>query len=201
MNRTARQLWWHPCQHCRSTGLANLSGGAANYACSNNRAIGTPLAKLMTRSVSIMHRTARSAFSALLLLAVGASACGVHEAEPAFRATVLIDGRGISIPLPPPSLVDEPEQEVEVEGEVVGLQGGGDGLIVRITDETGGADHEVPLADGDPTFRVEGVQLDLTDNCLEVWLEDVDGNQGDRSAYQVVIEPDGESVSVVEGCD
>jgi len=186
--RNDRQVDWH-----RRSSLARKPLN------SNELIFGMLLAKLMTRFD--MPRTVRSAFSALLLLSLGASACVIHEAEPAFRATVLVDHRGISIPLPPPSLVDEPDQEVEVDGEVVGLQDGVTGLVVRITDSVGEADVEIPLADGESTFHAEGVLLDLTDNCLEIWLRDADGREGDSRSYRAVIDPSDDSVSVVEGCD
>ncbi len=159
------------------------------------------LAKLFINSVSVMPTIMRRALCVLSLAALGASACAVHDAEPAFRATVLIDGRGISIPLPPPSLTAEPQQEVELEGEVIGLDEDGDGLVVRVLEDIGGTDKDVPLAADDSTFVVQGVNLDLTDNCLEVWLEGDDGRQGEHRFYQAVIDESDESVSIVEGCE
>ena len=115
---------------------------------------------LETLMRALLHR----AIALGVLLGVGA--CATHEVEPAFRASVLIDDRGISVPLPPPSLVDEPQQDVEVQGEVVGLEGDASGLVVRILDNVSGSELEATL-DADDMFRVEGLGIDLTDNCIE----------------------------------
>ncbi len=151
-----------------------------------------------------MHRSKRHATCALSLL--GALACGLvvgcaqHEAEPAFRASVLIDDRGISIPLPPPSLIDEPKQDVEVEGEVVGLAAP-QGVSVVIIDNAGDAEAEIPLASDDGAFRASGLSIDLTDNCLELWLESADGEQGEHQQYRAVIDASGQGIDVIDGCD
>lgn len=145
-----------------------------------------------------MLRPVRCVFSAFLLATLGA--CAVHDAEPVFRGAVFVGDRGISIPLPPPSLHDAPKQSADVEGEVVGLDGAAKNLIVRIVDEVGGAELEVPLTDVS-TFHGHGLELDLTDNCIELWLEDDEGNQSERQRVHAVIDGAGEMISVVEGCD
>jgi len=150
-------------------------------------------------TVFIMPSTMGRAIAAVLF--IGTAACAVHEAEPAFRASVLIDDRGISIPLPPPSLYDEPEQEVEVEGEIVGLDEAGEALVLRIVDNSGQADLDVPLAAGTTHFFAEGLAIDLTDNCLEAWLEDAAGSEGEHQLFHAAIQNSGEAVVVVEGCD
>ena len=149
-------------------------------------------------TVPTMLRSMQCAFAVLSTL--GLVACVQHDPEPAFRAAVLIDDRGISIPLPPPSLVDEPEQDVDVEGEVIGLAESR-GLVVRIVDHAGGAELDVPLAEGSNAFRGEGLAIDLSDNCLELWLVDGEGREGDRAQYQALIDASGQSIEVVEGCD
>lgn len=147
-----------------------------------------------------MLRSVHRAFTGFVLSSMAVGACVAHDPEPAFRAAVLIDDRGISIPLPPPSLVDEPEQEVDVEGEVINLAAGHDGLIVRIADQTGGAELDVPL-DGSNAFHASGLPIDLSDNCIEVWLVDADGREGDHAQYQALIDASGEAIEVSEGCD
>jgi hypothetical protein len=150
--------------------------------------------------VPTMLRSVHCAFAGFVLSTLGL-ACVAHEPQPAFRASVLIDDRGISIPLPPPSLADEPEQDVDVEGEVIGIAEGTGGLIVRIVDHAGGAELDVPLADGSNAFHGEGLSIDLSDNCLELWLVDADGREGERAQYQALIDASGESIEVVEGCE
>ncbi|MCX4245811.1 hypothetical protein [Paraliomyxa miuraensis] len=140
------------------------------------------------------------AFAGILLAALCLPACATHEVEPAFRASVFIDDRGISIPLPPPSLIDEPQQEVEVQGEVVGLDDEASGLVVHIMDGASGAEIDVPLEDGSTSFLGTGLSIDLTDNCLELWLADDDGREGDHSYYKAVIDESGTMISVIEGC-
>lgn len=149
-----------------------------------------------------MLRPVHRAFAGLVLSTLGLlAACVVHDPAPAFRASVLIDDRGISIPLPPPSLVDEPEQEVDVEGEVIGGAGSLDGFTVRILDQAGGAELEVELTEGSNAFHGQGLTIDLSDNCIELWLVDAEGRQGERTQYQAVIDASGNAIEVSEGCD
>lgn len=148
-----------------------------------------------------MLRPVHRAFAGFVLMTLGLGACASHDPRPAFRASVLIDDRGISIPLPPPSLVDDPEQEVDVEGEVIGIAEDVDGLVVRIVDQAGGAELDVPLTDGNTTFHGTGLAIDLSDNCIEVWLVDADGREGERTQVQALIDASGQSIEVVEGCD
>lgn len=147
-----------------------------------------------------MLRPVHHAFAGLVLSSLLAG-CVQHDPEPAFRAAVFLGDRGISIPLPPPSLVDEPEQEVDVEGEVLGLHEQADGLVVRIVDQAGGAELEAPLVEGSSSFRAEGLPIDLSDNCIELWLVDADGREGERAQYQALIDESGQSIEVSEGCD
>jgi hypothetical protein len=145
-----------------------------------------------------MLRPVHRAFGGFVLSALLAG-CVVHDPEPAFRAAVFIGDRGISIPLPPPSLVDDPEQEVDVEGEVIGLDDEVDGLVVRIVDQAGGAELEATLTESS-TFRAEGLPIDLSDNCIELWLVDAEGREGERVQYQALIDESGQSIEVSEGC-
>lgn len=147
-----------------------------------------------------MPSSPNRAFAGLVIVTLALGACVSHQPEPAFRASVLVDDRGISIPLPPPSLIDEPEQEVDVEGEVIGLPDDASGLTVRIVDAEGGAELDVPLPDGESTFHAEGLAIDLSQHCLELWLVDEDGREGERTQYHAIIDEAGTSISVVEGC-
>ena len=61
-----------------------------------------------------------SAFRAALVLALALAGCVAPDARPAFRAGVVIDDRGIVVPLPPPSFFDSPIQEVDVQGSIIG---------------------------------------------------------------------------------
>jgi hypothetical protein len=148
-----------------------------------------------------MLRPVHRAFAGFVLSTLGLAACASHEPQPAFRASILIDDRGISIPLPPPSLVDEPEQAVDVKGEVIGVGEGVEGLVVRIVDHAGGAELDVPLAAGQGSFHGSGLTIDLSDNCLSLWLVDASGREGERTQVQAIIDASGQAIEVAEGCD
>jgi hypothetical protein len=135
----------------------------------------------------------------LVLLAGLLTACAVHEARPAFRSTVWIGDRGISVPLPPPSFYEAPHQEVEVEGQVQNADDLAAGTEIHIVDNVGDADIVVPLQQGESSF-VGRLELDLSDSCLEVWLVGPDGAEGDRSLYSTRIVSVDE-IEVVEGCE
>ncbi|MCH9687920.1 MAG: hypothetical protein K0V04_41200 [Deltaproteobacteria bacterium] len=151
-----------------------------------------------------MHRSTNDAITALSLLgALGCAllaGCVQHDPTPVFRAGVFIDDRGISIPLPPPSLTDDPEQEVDIDGNIIGLDDLAAGLSAVVVDNVGGAEAEVLVVEGAATFHLEGLAIDLTNNCLELWLQTGEGQHGEHHTYTAVIDDTGEGVVAVEGC-
>jgi hypothetical protein len=183
------QQGWLSCPPALATGRGHTARGREHC-----------LLDYVEETVPIMPRSMQCAFAGFVLSTLGLGACVQHDPEPAFRASVLIDDRGISIPLPPPSLVDEPEQDVDVEGEVIGRVLG-PGLLVRVVDHAGGAELDMPLIEGSNAFHGEGLAIDLSDNCLELWLVDEEGREGARAQYQAIIDASDESIEVVEGCD
>ncbi|MBC8068246.1 MAG: hypothetical protein IAG13_07925 [Deltaproteobacteria bacterium] len=138
--------------------------------------------------------------AALALLTAVTGACGTHEATPAFRRTIAFDDRGISVPLPPPSLVDEPEQEVELRGTTVGADAIVAGTKVHVDDLDGEATGELVLAAGAAEFKVEGLYVDLRAHCFEVWLESPDGRLTDPSLVRAHITGP-ETLETTRGCD
>lgn len=128
------------------------------------------------------------------------AACAATPGRPAvFPAPQVID-RGISIPLPPPSLHDAPEQTVDVEGlvpeEALGLD-----AEVFVEDRHGGAiTSAVPDAAG--SFVASALDIDVSQACLRAWLE-VDGEMGEPADYRVLINDDAQSVRAepVTDCD
>lgn len=131
------------------------------------------------------------------LFVFGVLAAGCNDPAPvsAHRSAVLIGDRGISIPLPPPSVLQAPQQEVEVEGA---LEGNVDeGAEVRIVDTAGGDEASVSPDGASFTATLE---LDLTDACLETWVVDADGVESERRSYSTQVEAD-DSIRVVLGCD
>jgi hypothetical protein len=167
-------------------------------------AIGTNLAhswKAGQTMPRFPERTMHTSIAIALMGLLGASvACAVHEPKPVFRAGVIIGERGISVPLPPPSLVDAPTQEVEVEGEVIGDEAVPEGTVVHLLESVGGEEATVELTSGAKQF-VAGLRLDLTDNCLELWLETPDGRMSDEPArfHAVITEED--DVAAEQGCE
>lgn len=106
-----------------------------------------------------------------------------------------ITERGISVPVPPPSLTAAPVQRVEIEGEL-GYSNPEAGTRVFVLDEGGAGSFTFPGADG--SFRFEGmnaVEIDLTMNCLEVWSEEPgDGQMSIHSFFRVSIDEDDQSL-------
>lgn len=105
-----------------------------------------------------------------------------------------IADNGISVPVPPPSLRAAPVQEVDIEGEL------DDRTPEPKTEvhlwETTSEQGFFGLANADGTFRFEGVELDLTDNCIEVWAEEPGayGHMTIHSFFHAYIGEDDQSV-------
>lgn len=128
------------------------------------------------------------------------TACVAHEPRAAFRRGVFVDDRGISVPLPPPSLADQPNQDVDVEGTVPGEDPLAPGTILHIEDLEGDASTQVEVDIDGEAFRIEGLPIDLTANCLELWLEAADGRESARVQLHAEIVGDDE-IETVLGCD
>lgn len=97
-----------------------------------------------------------------------------------------IDERGISVPVPPPSLKLEPRQAVNIEGQL-GAMEPETGTRVFVYDAYSEAIPGVfVFANPDGSFRVEGFELDLTMNCLEVWSEEP-GAYGSESVHSFFV--------------
>jgi len=137
--------------------------------------------------------------TAVCVLAVIA-ACTVHEPRPAFRRGVFVDDRGISVPLPPPSFMAEPEQEVDVEGQVPGEDPLEPGTILHIEDLDGTSVSSTEVDVDEQGFVVEAFFIDLTANCLELWLESPDGRESERVQVHAVIVDD-RDIRTDPGCD
>lgn len=146
-------------------------------------------------SIPVLARTV------LLLSLVYGTGCNSHlltnpDAGPQ------IGDRGISVPVPPPSLKLAPVQRVDIEGEI-GATAGEPGTRVFLSETRLGTQAYVDFPDDDGSFFFEGVELDLTDNCLEVWTEDGDGNASVYSFFRASIDVDDQSVlteQLFNGC-
>jgi hypothetical protein len=138
--------------------------------------------------------------AALALLVVGSSACATHDASPAFRRSVFVDDRGISVPLPPPSYYEVPEQEVDLHGVTEGSDPIVEGTTLHAEDIDGQAAGEVVLAAGATDFTVEGLDIDLRTHCFEIWLETPDGRETTHAFVRAHITGP-KTLETTPGCD
>lgn len=131
------------------------------------------------------------------LFVIGVIAAGCNDPLPvsAHRSAVLIGDRGISIPLPPPSVLQAPQQEVEVHGALEGTFD--EGAEVRLVDTAGG--DEASVSPDGASFKAT-LEVNLIDACIETWVVDADGAQSERRSYSTQVEAD-DSIRVVPGCD
>jgi hypothetical protein len=113
-----------------------------------------------------------------------------------------ISQRGISVPVPPPSLTLMPVQRVDIEGEIDG-NAEVEGTRVFLRETRRGVQGQYVLPEPDRTFFFEGVEVDLTDNCIEVWTEDTEAKSSLHSFFIASIDVDDQSVVTVQllgGC-
>lgn len=107
-----------------------------------------------------------------------------------------IDETGISVPVPPPSLTAAPVQLVDIEGSLeIGMPK--PKTEVYLYEGTRARGYFVYASEvGEFTFT--SVQLDLTDNCLEVWYEEpgAEGRHSEHSFFTAKIGADDQSVVV-----
>lgn len=114
-----------------------------------------------------------------------------------------IDEHGISVPVPPPSLTAAPVQFVEISGSL-GISMPKDMTRAYLFEGTSGRGYFV-YPDDVGNFLFEGVELDLNDNCLEVWYEEPgeDGRSSEHSFFVASIAADDQSVLAMQwngGC-
>lgn len=109
--------------------------------------------------------------------------------------------RGISVPVPPPSLKLMPVQRVDIEGEL-GMGAVEPDTRVFLNETRRGLPGQFVFPDGD-SFFFEGVEVDLTNNCIEVWTEDAAAEASVHSFYVASIDADDQSViteQLFNGC-
>lgn len=140
------------------------------------------------------------ATAAVSLFSVLLAGCASHEPRAAFRRGVLVDDRGISIPLPPPSLVDEPVQDVDIRGTAPGEDELVAGTRIHVEDLEGGAELSVELDVKTASFELRGLTIDVTANCLELWLESADGRESERTHVRTVV-VDATTIETQPGCE
>jgi len=147
-----------------------------------------------------------------VVLAAALVGCASHDLYSfSFRkAELTLGDRGIAIPVPPPSLTDAPVQESNVIVDVDYTldepadppQDADPTVELWVRDRVGGAVASA-LAPAPPpgTVTVEGLVLDHTRNCLELWLEVDGGARSEVTLVHTVIDDDDVSVRVEPGCE
>lgn len=119
---------------------------------------------------------------ALLMGALAMGTLGCNERSFLIPAPTL---RGITIPLPPPSIADEVLVTIDVEGSIpLGFQGPGTRAFLY---EQGTGRGYFIYAE-EQSFVIHDVLVDIEDNCLESWFVDgVDGEESSAVNYKAVL--------------
>lgn len=93
-----------------------------------------------------------------------------------------------------------PMQPVDVDAEVRGgAQVDEPGVVAVLLEQRSGEEVEVEVPAGSTDIVVRLPAIDLTDNCLELWLETSDGMEGEHHFFTARIEGE-QSIVVDEGC-
>lgn len=138
------------------------------------------------------------------LLCVAAIAAGACNSTLIVRTDgPYIEETGISVPVPPPSLRAAPMQLVDIEGSLE--IGAPQPRTTVFLYEGGSARGYFQYAEDDGSFRFTSVELDLTDNCIEVWYEEpgAEGRHSEHSFFTATIAEDDQSVitkQLMGGC-
>jgi hypothetical protein len=94
--------------------------------------------------------------------------------------------RGITIPLPPPSIVDDPQLTVDIEGSVPDPE---PGTLAALWESELVRGYLVDV-DDDGNYTFEDIQVVAGQSCLQLWYqweEDGQTQRGTDAFYQVVI--------------
>jgi len=148
-----------------------------------------------------MPRTAaRLATVACLLHLVFGTGCNAHPIV-GYDDGPQITEKGISVPVPPPSLTAAPVQEVDIEGQLASYEPE-PGTVVFLQNAYSDLNYFVE-AQPDGGFLFEGVELDLTENCLELWSEEPGpyGEMSVHSFFRASIAEDDQSVITTQFFD
>lgn len=153
----------------------------------------------MPRLAPVSRLVQRSALFAMSL--VFGTGCNSHPLTNP-DAGPQISESGISVPVPPPSLHLAPVQRVDIEG-VIGMGAAEADTRVFLNETRRGLPGQFVFPEDDGSFFFEGVEVDLTDNCIEVWTEDAEAEASVHSFYRASIADDDQSVvteQLFNGC-
>lgn len=104
------------------------------------------------------------------------------------------DFLGISIPIPPPSLTLAPVQDVDIQGDL-GLSEPVPQTLVYLYEHRGDRGYFV-FANDAGQFTFNEIELDLTNNCMQVWFEEPgeDGRTSEDGFFTATIADDDQSI-------
>ena len=91
--------------------------------------------------------------------------------------------RGVTIPLPPPSLTAAPVQSFDIEGDLAN-SAMDDGIRVNLYEETSQRGYFTYTSGG--SWLLQDVEVDTTDNCLSVWSSNFEGADSVREFFKLV---------------
>jgi len=111
--------------------------------------------------------------------------------------------RGISVPIPPPSLTLAPVQKVDMDGSL-NLMDPIPETLVYLYEHRSDQGYFV-FADDAGNFEFTEIEIDLSNNCIQLWFEEPgeDGKISEDGFYRANIAEDDQSVDVEElqlGC-
>ncbi len=135
------------------------------------------------------------------LLALPAlAACGPFGSPFVYAAPTF---HGISVPIPPPSLSAEPVQDVDIDGNT-NLETPVPQTLIYLYEHRSDRGYFV-FADDAGEFSFTEVELDLTNNCMQVWFEEPgeDGRTSEDGFYRANIADDDQTIDLEElklGC-
>ncbi|MEZ4383411.1 MAG: hypothetical protein R3A79_18925 [Nannocystaceae bacterium] len=127
----------------------------------------------------------------LVLLVLAPAACNPHP-FPLDPPDIL----GISVPIPPPSLTLAPVQAVDIDGDL-GLADPVPETLVYLYEHRSDKGYFV-FADDAGAFTFNELELDLSNNCMQVWFEEPgeDGQRSEDGFLRATIAADDQSVEV-----
>jgi hypothetical protein len=102
--------------------------------------------------------------------------------------------RGVTIPLPPPSLTSEPEQKFDIEGDLdEGVDE--DGIRVSLFEKRTARGYFTYSVGG--SWLIPDVLADVTDNCMTLSSYDYEGRESSRQDFKLFLT---EGEECVPGC-
>ncbi len=128
------------------------------------------------------------------------AACGPFGSPFVYAAPTY---HGISVPIPPPSLSAEPVQEVDIDGST-NLESPVPQTLIYLYEHRTDRGYFV-FADETGEFSFTEVELDLTNNCMQVWFEEPgeEGRTSEDGFYRANIAEDDQTIDIEElklGC-